>query len=75
MTAKRLSNVKFSFYKTNAEKNGTFLKQIILKDGNKHARIICDTCSKWSIRAQVQCQRFSISTTFNDPRGILIAKF
>ena len=40
-----LWNVEYVFYKNNAEKNGTFHMQIILKGGNKHAKIICDTCS------------------------------
>ena len=44
----------YLFYKNNAEKNGTFHMQIMLKDGDKHARISCDTCSKLSIWAQKQ---------------------
>ena len=52
MRVKRSRNVKYLFYKNNAEKNGTFLMQIMLKGGNKHARIICDTWSKLSIQAK-----------------------
>ena len=44
-------NVKYLFYKNNAEKNEMFHIQIMLKGCNKHVRIICDTCSKLSIRA------------------------
>ena len=43
--------MKYLFRENNAEKNGTFHMQIMLKRGNKHARIICDTCSKLSIWA------------------------
>ena len=65
--------MKYSFYKNNAEKNGTFHMQIMFKGGTKHARIICDTCSKLSIRAQKQRHIFSFWTTFNNSRGVLIA--
>ena len=67
--------MKYFFYKNNAEKNGMFFLQIMPKDGNKHARIICDTCSNLSIRAQKQHHIFSVSTTFNNPSGALIANF
>ena len=75
MRVKRSRNVKYLFYKNNAEKNGTFHMQIILTGGNKHARIICDTCSKLSIRAQKQCRIFSLWTAFDNSRGVLIANF
>ena len=52
MRVKRWRNVKYLIYKNNAEKNGTFHMQIMIKGGNKHRRIIYDTCSKLSIRAQ-----------------------
>ena len=48
------------FYKNTAEKNGTFHKQIMFKGGNRHVKIICDTCSKLSIRAQKQHCIFSL---------------
>ena len=48
------------FIKKNAEKNGTFQMQIMLKGGNKHAKIICDTCSKLSIWVLKQRHMFSI---------------
>ena len=48
MRVKRWRNVKYLFYKNNTENNETFHMQIMLKYGNKHARI---TCSKLSIRA------------------------
>ena len=44
ITVKRSRNVERFFYKNNAEKNGMFQMQIMLKGGNKHARIIWDTC-------------------------------
>ena len=37
-----------------------FHMQIMLKGGNKYARIIYDTCSKLSIRTQKQRHIFSI---------------
>ena len=40
MGVKRSRNVKYLFYKNNAEKNGTFHMQIKLKSDNKHAKII-----------------------------------
>ena len=46
--------------KKNAEKNGKFQMQIMLKGGNKHARIVCDTCSKLSIWVLKQHHMFSI---------------
>ena len=52
-----------------------FYMQIMLKDGNKHARIICDTCSKLSILAQKQRHIFSLGINFNRPRGVFIANF
>ena len=52
-----------------------FRMQIMLKGGNKHARIICDTYSKLSIRPQKQRPIISIQTTFNNPRSVLIANF
>ena len=52
MRVKRSRNVKYLIYKNNAEKNGTFHMQIMIKGGNKHRRIIYDTCSKLPIRAQ-----------------------
>ena len=52
MRVKRSRNVNDLFYKNNAEKNGTFHKQIMLKGGNKHPRIICDTYFKLSIQAE-----------------------
>ena len=45
MRVRRSRNVKYLFYKNNAEKNGTFHMQIMLKGGNKHAKIIFETCS------------------------------
>ena len=54
MRVKRLRNVKYLFYKNNAEKNGAFHMQIMVKGGNKHTRIICYTCSKLSMRAQIR---------------------
>ena len=60
MRVKRSRNVKYLFYKNNAEKNGTFRIQIMLKGGNNHARLICDTCSKLSIRAQKRGRIFSL---------------
>ena len=74
MRVKRSRNEKYFFYKNNAEKNGTFHMQIMLKCGNKHARLNCDTC-KLSIRAQKQRRLFSLSTIFNNSCGVLIAKF
>ena len=67
-------NVKYLFYKNNAEKNGMFHMQKMLKGGNKHARIICDTCSKLSIREQKLRHIFSFWNNLN-PRGVLIANF
>ena len=52
--------MKYLFYKNNAEKNGTFHIQIMFKGSNKHARIICDTYSKLSMRSQNQRPIFSI---------------
>ena len=51
MRVKRSRNVKYLHYKNNPEKNGMFYMQIMFKGGNKHKRIICDTCSKLSIQA------------------------
>ena len=75
MRVKRSRNMKYLFYKNNAKKNGTFHKQIMLKCGNKHTRIICDTCSKLSIRAQKQRRIFSLWTTFNNSCDVLVANF
>ena len=58
------------FYKNNAVKNGTFRTLIMFKGGNKHARIICDTWSNLSIRAQKQRRIFSLWTTFNNSCGV-----
>ena len=69
------NQAKYIFFKTNTEKNGTFHMQIMIKGGNKHARIISDTCSKLSIRAQKQCHIFSVWTIVNNPCGVLIATF
>ena len=52
MRVKRSRNLKYLSFKNNAEKNGTFHMQIILKGSKKHAMIICHTCSKLSIWAQ-----------------------
>ena len=52
--------MKYLFYESNAEKNGTFYMQIMLKDGNKQTRVTCGTCSKLPIWAQKQCHIFSI---------------
>ena len=49
--------------------------QIMLKGGNKHARIVFNTCSKLSVEAQKQCHIFSFWTTFINPGGVLIANF
>ena len=67
--------MKYLFYKNNAEKNGTFHMQIMLKGSNKHARVICDTCSKLSIQAKKQRRIFSLSTNFNNSRCVLTANF
>ena len=67
--------MKYLFYKEEWEKNGTFHMKIVLKGGNKHARIICDTCSKLSIRAQKWSRIFSLWTTFNNFCGVLTADF
>ena len=75
MRVKRSRKVKYLFYKDNAEKNGMSHMQMLLKGGNKHARIICDTCSKLSIQLQKQLHIFSLWTTFNNPRRVLIANF
>ena len=75
MRVKRSRNMKYLFYKNNAEKNGTLHMQIMLKGGNKHERIICDTCSKLSIPVQKQRHMFLICTTFNNPRGVFLATF
>ena len=40
--------------------NGIFYMQIMLKGGNKHARITRDTCSKLSIPTQKQRLIYSI---------------
>ena len=42
---------KYLLYKNNAYKNGTFHMQMMLNVGNKHTRVICDTCLKLSVRA------------------------
>ena len=42
MRVKRSRNVKYLFFKTNAETNGKFHMQIMLIGGKKHERIICD---------------------------------
>ena len=73
MRVKRPKNVKYFFYKTNAEKNGTFNMQIILKGGSNHARTFCDTWSKLPIWAQKHI--FSIWATFSNPCGVVIANF
>ena len=52
--------MKYLFYKEEWGKNGTFHMKIVLKGGNKHARIICDTCSKLSIQAQKRSHIFSL---------------
>ena len=44
----------------------------MLKGGDKHARVIYDSCSKLSIGTQKQRYIFS---TFNNSRGVLIANF
>ena len=75
MRVKRPRNVKYLFYKNNAEKNGTFHMQITLKVSNKHASIICNTCSMLSIQAQKQRCIISLWTTFNNSGGVLIANF
>ena len=75
MRVKGSRNVKYLFYKNNAEKNGTFHMQIMLKGGNKHIRIIWDTCFKLSIRVQKQFRIFSLRATVNNYRGVLIANF
>ena len=72
MGVKRSRNVKYLFYKNNAEENGTFHIQMMFKGGNKHARITCGTCSKLSIRAQKQRHMFSIWTTFNNRHVVLL---
>ena len=73
MRVKRSRNVKYLFYVKSAEKNAMFHMQIMLKGGNKHKRIICDTCSKLSIQTQNQYYMLSIWTTFNNPCGVLMA--
>ena len=73
MRVKRPKNVKDFFYKTNAEKNGTFNMQIILKGGSNYARTFCDTWSKLPIC--VQKHIFSIWATFSNPCGAVIANF
>ena len=50
----------YLFYVKSAEKNAMFHMQIMLKGGNKHKRIICDTCSKLSIQTQNQYHMLSI---------------
>ena len=55
----RSRNVKYLFCKSIAEENGIFNMQLILKGGNKHTRVICDTCSKLSVQVQKQFQFFS----------------
>ena len=59
MRVERLKNVKHLFFKDNAENNRTFHMQIMLKGGNKHDWIICDTCFKLPIRVQKQRHIFS----------------
>ena len=49
--------------------------QIMLKGGNKLARIICDTSSKLSIWAPKRHRIFSLWATFNNFRVVLIANF
>ena len=61
--------MKYLIYKNNAEKNGTFHMQIMLKAGNKCARIIWDTYSKLSMQGQKWHQVSVI------PAGVLIANF
>ena len=73
MRVKIPKNVKYFFYKTNAEKNGTFNMQIILKGGSNHARTFCDTWSKLPIWTQKHI--FSIWATFSNPCGVVIANF
>ena len=58
MRVKRSRNVKYLLNKNNAEKNGTVHMKIMLKGGYKRARIISDTCSKLSIRAQNSLNNF-----------------
>ena len=60
MRVKRSRDVKYLFYKNNAEKNGTFNVQIMLKGGNKHAKLIYNTCAKLPIQAQKQRCIFSL---------------
>ena len=60
MRVKRSRTVKYLFYRKNSEKNEMFQMQIMLKGGNRHAKIICDTCSKLSIREQIMYHIFSI---------------
>ena len=45
----------------------------ILKVGNKHVRVICDTYLKISIGIQKQGHIFSLSATFNNSCGVVIA--
>ena len=47
----------------------------ILKVGDKHARVIWDTCSKLSIGREKHRHIFSLWTTFNNPLGVLIDNF
>ena len=52
-----------------------FHMQKMLEVGNKHVRVICDTCSKLSIGAQKQYHIFSLWKTFNNHCGVLNANF
>ena len=47
----------------------------ILKVGDKHARVIWNTCSKLSIGREKHRHIFSLWTTFNNPLGVLIDNF
>ena len=62
--------MKYLFYKNNDQKNQTFHMHIMLKGGNKYAKMICHTCSKLSLREQKQRFIFSFGTTFNNSRGV-----
>ena len=52
-----------------------FCLQMMLKIGNKHGWVICDTCFKLSLGTQKPCHIFSLWTTFNNPCDVLIANF
>ena len=60
MRVKRSRDLKYFFYKNNAENNWTFHMQMMLKGGNKHARMNCDTCDKYPYgrKRSVVCFQF-----------------